>query len=218
MASELVTEEHSTTSRTDGHHNGAHREVTPRLLTRLVAEALDGDRGAWDALVSELRNVTWRTIMAVGLDEHDAKDAFAAAFFRLFEHLDGIRDPERLPGWMATTARREAYSIIRSRKRMTPRDLMGHEPPTDGRPDLDEGLLDGELRRAAVEAFRRLAPRERELLAFLMTDPPLSYAQISEQLRMPVGSIGPTRQRCLDKLRKTPEILQFIESRGDHAR
>jgi RNA polymerase sigma factor (sigma-70 family) len=218
VASELVTDEQSRTGGSGRHRTGALRVSTSLRLTRLVAEAIDGDRGAWDALVSELQNVTWRTIMAVGLNEHDAKDAFAATFFKLFEHLGDIRDPERLPGWMATTARREAYAIIRSRKRMSPHDLMGHEPPTDSNAGVDEHLLDGELRRAAVEAFRRLAPRERELLAFLMTDPPPSYAEVSEQLGMPIGSIGPTRQRCLEKLRKTPEILQFIESRGDHAR
>lgn len=184
---------------------------------RLVARVTSGDRDAWNDLIEALKRVAWRAIVSVGLPEHDGKDAFAATFFRLFEHLEDVREPEKLPGWVATTARREAYAVIRARGRTTPvEDLGSDRPATTARPP-DERLLDAELLRAVAAAVQRLSPRDRQLLVLLTTEPPLSYDEISEQLDMKRGSIGPTRQRIIAKLRRAPEITPFLEGEDDHA-
>lgn len=183
---------------------------------RLVARVTDGDREAWNDLVEGLKRVAWRSIVSVGLSEHDGKDAFAATFFRLLENLDSVREPEKLPGWVATTARREAYNVIRTRTRTLPVEDLGVDRPSVTTAPVDERLLDAELLRAVAAAVQRLGPRDRQLLVLLTTEPPLSYDEISEQLDMKRGSIGPTRQRILAKLRRSPEITPFLEG-DDHA-
>jgi len=178
----------------------------------LVRRALDGDSSAWDALVEGLKRVAWKAIGAFDLHEDERKDAFASTFFRLFERLSTVRDPEKLPGWVATTARREASAISRARRRLIPTAELptNRDATTD---DQAEGLMDAELQDALRRALDRLDQSCRELLLLLMADPPLSYDDISQVLGLPHGSIGPTRARCLAKLRATPELAPFLDRR-----
>jgi RNA polymerase sigma factor (sigma-70 family) len=182
----------------------------PQTLPDLVRQAREGDKGAWNTLIGRLKGLVWRASAGCGLTMADREDVFAATFFRLFEHLDNIREPEKLPGWVATTARNEVRQLLRSKRRTEPRseiegwensDIMG----------VDEGLLDGELRRALQAAFVRLGCPCRELLRLVSAVPPLSYDQVSDLMGVPRGSVGPTRQRCLERLRRSPELRPFLQ-------
>lgn len=177
----------------------------------LVARALDGHKVAWEALVARLQRVAWRTIGGFTLTEEDRKDAFAATFFRLYERLGTIREPEKLPGWVATTARNEVLTLLRARRRAVPVDLDDSVVPATT-VDPATRILDEERHRAFHQALLRLSESCQQLLRLLTVDPPLSYAEISEALGVPHGSLGPTRQRCIDRLRAMPQLAPFLEA------
>jgi len=130
------------------------------------------------------------------------------------DHLDNIRDPAALPGWLATTTRRECGRTLRTARR--PRDA-GHALAAGVIPDnhdqaAEQDLLAAERHAALREAFGQLPPGCQQLLALLIEDPALSYAEISARLGVPVGSIGPSRRRCLDKLRRHPAVSALINA------
>ncbi len=175
-------------------------------FSELAAAAADGDEDAWRALCGRLRNVVWKTINCYGVRGADADDAYAATMFRLAEQLGRIRDPERLPGWVATTARNEALALFRMRKRVVPVDELPPSRPAD-EPDP---LLRRELLDAVRQAFALLDDRCRRLLRLLTADPPLAYDQVGELFGMPHGSIGPTRRRCLDTLRAQSPLRAYL--------
>ena len=190
-------------------------DTAPRLpamrpdFSALVDRARSGDGDAWRQIVDGLQGVVWRTVSGFGLSSEDRKDVFAAAFFRLFERLDTIREPHKLPGWIATTTRNEALTLVRARQRLEPRDSLGHDDADATA--VDQSLLDTELAEALRRALNRLAPACRQLLELLTADPALSYDEIAAVLEMPRGSIGPSRQRCLDRLRHSAELSAFVE-------
>jgi RNA polymerase sigma factor (sigma-70 family) len=168
---------------------------------------MEHDQEAWRALVDRLKGVAWKVLYGYDLTEEDRKDAFASTFFRLYEHLGTIRELEKLPGWVATTARNEAHTIFRRRRNTVPMDTIGlRETPTVE--EHDQVVAD-ELHVALRTAFTRLAPQSQALMRLLTTDPPLSYDEISRILDIPRGSIGPLRQRCLERLRNSPELAPF---------
>src|ERR1700712_3260061 len=112
-------------------------------LADLVARALDHDQAAWRALVDRLKGVAWKVLYGYDMSEEDRKDAFASTFFRLYEHLGTIRELEKLPGWVATTARNEAHTIFRRRRNTVPMESVGlrESPVTE---DTDQ-MMAGEL-------------------------------------------------------------------------
>jgi RNA polymerase sigma factor (sigma-70 family) len=182
----------------------------PRIdFVEMVKLARDGDSKAKEALVSGLQRLVWHTIADFGLSHEDRQDVFAGTFCRLFERLDSIREPERLPGWIATTARNEALTLLRARGRVIVSDTI--EESDDPEPSHDAELLDRELHGALQAAFLTLPHNCREILRLATAVPRLSYEEIGELLQMPHGSIGPTRQRCLDRLRNTPHLRPFLE-------
>ena len=151
----------------------------------LVARALDHDQRAWQALVERLKGVAWKVLYGYDMSEEDRKDAFASTFFRLYEHLGTIREIDKLPGWVATTARNEAHSIFRRRKRVVPMDALPlRDTPLVEDPDELEA---GELSHALHAALRRLPAQSQALMRLLTTDPPLSYDEISAILDIPRG-------------------------------
>lgn len=190
---------------------GDRSRLDPNDVDRLVCAALAGDRVAWETLVDGLKGVAWRVIWGFDLSAEDRDDAFAATFFRLYERLDTVREPAKLPGWVASTARNEVLTLLRSRQRERPSDQADlFASPT---PDVSgDALLDNELLAGLRAAFEHLSTACQELLRLLTTDPPLSYEEISDITGMPHGSIGPTRQRCLGSLRKTAELRPFLEA------
>jgi RNA polymerase sigma factor (sigma-70 family) len=179
-------------------------------LVDLVAQARLGNASAWKSLLDRLKGVVWRATADVGLAFEDREDVFAATFFRLVEHLNNIREPEKLPGWLATTARNEVKQLRQTKRRLEPRSVI--EPcVVTAAAGVDEGLLDGELLVALQSAFLRLGQPCQELLRLASAVPPLSYDEISELTGIARGSLGPKRQRCLDHLRHAPELRPFLE-------
>jgi RNA polymerase sigma factor (sigma-70 family) len=176
----------------------------------LLARAAQGDQRAWDELVSEHTRLLWAVARSFRLDAADANDVVQTTWLRLVEHLDKIEDPSRLIGWLVTTARREAMRVLRrsGRERPVVEDTVLDRP--DEGPPVDAALLVDERDRALWQAFSRLSERCRQLLRVAVTEPQ-AYDEISAALGMPVGSIGPTRRRCLTQLRALLEGTVLTE-------
>jgi len=170
-------------------------------VTVLVKGAAGGDQAAWDALVARYTNLLWSVARGYRLDRGDAADVVQVAWLRLVEHLPRLRDPERVGAWLATTVRRECLQVIAQRRRgvTVDDDVLDRLPDTAD--PVDAALLAAEEVRELWAAFARVPERCQRLLRILMADPPPSYSEAAEALEMPVGSIGPTRARCLDRLR-----------------
>lgn len=178
-------------------------EQTSRELTVLVTNAGAGDQAAWDALVARYTNLLWSVARGYRLEQSDAADVVQVAWLRLVEHLPTLRDPDRVGSWLVTTVRRECLQVLASRKRRgTPMDdEVLSAFPDESLPSPDASLIADEDTATLWRAFGGLAPRCQQLLRVLMADPAPAYADVATALEMPVGSIGPTRARCLDRLR-----------------
>ncbi len=167
----------------------------------LLRRAQGGSAPAWDDLVERFTSLLWAIARAHRLGEADAGDVVQTTWLRLVEHLGRIDDPDRLPGWLATTARHECLRVLRRAGRELP---VGDDAPydvADAADPLDLRLVLQERDARLWECFGGLSGRCQTLLRVLMADPAPSYAEVSAALDMPVGSIGPTRSRCLDRLR-----------------
>ncbi len=177
-----------------------------RLVPDLVTRARTGDKQAWDALVERYAPLIWSICCNYRLGHADAQDVGQSVWLRLADHLDKIRDPAALPGWLATTTRRECGRILcAARRPHAPVCAVNAENlPDEQAGPADQELLAAERHTALREAFSRLPPDGQQLIAMLITDPPVPYTEISARLGIPVGSIGPNRSRCLDKLRRDP--------------
>src|ERR1700760_861886 len=170
-------------------------------VAQLVRRAAKGDRGAWERLVDKYARLIWAITRDFKLSESDAADVAQATWLRLLEHIDRIEYPERVGSWLAATARNECLRSLAARKRV----VLAHDEVTfDGvaasEPEVDAGLLAAERAEVGREALTQLPRRWQQMLELLMADPPASYAEISDQLGLPVGSIGPTRRRCLARV------------------
>jgi len=184
------------------------------LVNDLVTRAKKGDKQAWDALVEQYAPLIWSICHRRRLTSADADDVGQRVWLQLVSQLDKVRDPATLPGWLATTTQRECGKIRRpTRRSQTLARVLdaGHIPDQQAR-TVEHDLLKAERHRALHEAFTRLPPSCQQLIALLIEDPPVPYAQISARLGIPVGSIGPTRNRCLDKLRRDPAIAALINA------
>jgi RNA polymerase sigma factor (sigma-70 family) len=171
-------------------------------VARLVRRAAEGDRRAWERLVDQFERLIWAITRDFKLAESDAADVFQATWLRLFEHIDRIEYPDRVGSWLAATARHECLRVMAARKKVVlVQDDGVLKDPATHQPEIDERLLADERAQAVRAALARLPWRWQRLVELLMADPPASYAEISDQLGLPVGSIGPTRGRCLDRLR-----------------
>jgi len=169
----------------------------------LVEAARNGAQSAWDGLVQRHGGRIWAVARAHRLGAADAEDVFQVTFLRLVTHLDTIRQPDRVGAWLATTARHECLRVIRRAGRAVPTsDDETLDPPDVGAAPLDARMLEAERDVALVAALDRLSEKCRRLLRVLMADPEPSYAEVGAALDMPIGSIGPTRGRCLQHLRR----------------
>ena len=175
-------------------------------VASIVRWAAAGDRGAWESLVSRYVSLVWAVALQHGLGDADAADVAQSTWLRLLEHIDEIRDPSRVGAWLATTARREALRVIAMRRRLVLEcDDESFDGPDLLLPETDERLISEERGRDVREAMSVLPPTWQALVKLLMVDPPMSYQQIGDELGLPVGSIGPTRGRCLSRMRATLE-------------
>jgi RNA polymerase sigma factor (sigma-70 family) len=184
-------------------------------LTDLVQRARDGDENAWNNLVERFSRLVGSVIAGFRLRGADAEDVAQTVWLRLLEHLRQLREPKALPMWIVTTTRNECLRVLRTSRRTRPFDPTAEQdlivPPDTA--ELDEQLLRTERRQLLVTAFAQLSDPHRRLLTLLIEDPPISYAQISDQLGIPVGSIGPTRSRALRRLRECIEVVTAPEPR-----
>jgi RNA polymerase sigma factor (sigma-70 family) len=170
--------------------------------TRLVRAAASGDSRAWEGLIERYGRLIWSITRDFKLVEGDAADVFQTTWMRLIEHIDRIAHPDRVGSWLAATARNECLRALAARKRV----VLAHEDdpfdgPAEHEPEVDAALLAAERAEVVRDAMTQLPRRWQRLMEMLMADPPASYAEISDELGLPVGSIGPTRGRCLARLR-----------------
>jgi RNA polymerase sigma factor (sigma-70 family) len=169
-------------------------------VTRLVGAAAGGDERAWNALVAEFGGLIWAVARAHRLRDADALEVSQATWLRLLEHLGKLKEPARLGAWLATTARRECLRVLRENERCV---LYGDDAAEHVSPDMspDDVALHGERDEALWWSFSRLRSSDQALLRLLMAEPRPPYGEIAAALDMPIGSIGPTRQRALERLR-----------------
>jgi RNA polymerase sigma factor (sigma-70 family) len=180
-----------------------------------LAAAARGDQSAWESIVATYSGLVWSVARGYRLDSAAAADVFQGTWLRLVEHLDDIRDSERLGGWLATTARREAIGLLRrARRDLLVDDVSEVADFTAQIAAADEDLLKSEDQRVLWSAFGQLSGGCQRLLRLLFADPPIAYLDISAALDMPVGSIGPTRSRCLASLRTR---LSYANAAGEAA-
>ncbi|HUG09065.1 MAG TPA: sigma-70 family RNA polymerase sigma factor [Acidimicrobiia bacterium] len=175
------------------------RDIAQTTHGELLANAAAGDQAAWNALVDQFGQMVWSIARSFRLDEATAKDVSQTVWMRLVENLDKIHDPERLPGWLATTCRREALRVVKLADRSVPTDF--EYDLEDQGPPLEAMLIEDEEIREVVAAFHTLNDECRQLLRLLTVEPALSYEEISEVIDRPVGSLGPTRARCIERLK-----------------
>jgi RNA polymerase sigma factor (sigma-70 family) len=195
-----------------------HDPAATQSVEVLVARAARGDHDAWAQLVKRHTPLVVATINRFELNHADAADVNQTVWLRLVEHLDRLRDPVALPMWIAKTTRHECLRLLRVSGRTRPFD------PLDAAGEVQLGaaalvedatmddLLRAERHQALREGFDQLPARCQQLLALTLREPPLTYEEIGERMRIPVGSIGPTRRRCLDKLRNCPALVAFASS------
>jgi RNA polymerase sigma factor (sigma-70 family) len=175
--------------------------VLELTTAELLAAAATGERLAWDELVERYSRLVWAVARGFSLSSADAADVSQTTWLRLVEHLGRLREPEHLGGWLATTARHECLRVLRK----SGREVLGIDADLDlesGEPTPDAVVLDGERDQLLWKSLGEIPQRCQVLLRALATEPPPSYSDVSLALGMPIGSIGPTRARCLDHLKK----------------
>ena len=190
------------------------RESARPAVGMLVAAAVAGDEGSWDALVERFSVLVGSTCRRHRLSPHDADEVSQQVWLRLIEGLATLREPEALPGWLLTTTRRECLRVYKGARREV---LVDFEVDLDPAGDLEEtapeqALLASDREDVVRQAVAQLRARDRALVALLFADPPLSYSEIGRRLGMPVGSIGPTRSRCLSRLRRHPAVRALADT------
>jgi RNA polymerase sigma factor (sigma-70 family) len=188
----------------------------------LVSQARAGSQHAWNQLVDRFSPLLWHVARGLHLNAADAADVVQTTWLRLVENLDRIRESGAVSGWLVTTCQREALRTVRAGLRCSPRDptdpaaLPEHRMDRPQPPDPLQVVLAEEAAEIVRAALDELPTRQRRLLAVLSdTSGPGRYHHASKALGIPVGSIGPTRDRALRKLRSSPRIRRGLcDDRG----
>jgi RNA polymerase sigma factor (sigma-70 family) len=166
----------------------------------LLAAALRGEREAWNGLVERFGRLVWSVARSFELPASDAADLSQTVWLRLVEHLDQIKEPDRLGSWLATTTRREGIKLLRRRSLEIP-DEHQEEQSDQGKDGPEEHALVADEYAQLREALAKLPEHCRKLLRVIAASDEANYKEVAAVLEMPVGSIGPTRSRCLERLR-----------------
>jgi RNA polymerase sigma factor (sigma-70 family) len=179
-------------------------------VVALVLRAAEGDQRAWNEIVERYAPLVYAICTRYRLATHDIEDVGQTVWLLLVEHLGQLREPAALPGWLATTTTRECLRVLKAagKSELTGRD---DSPQFVNDKAIDEEILMAERNAALRALFAELPPRCQQLLSMLISDPPHSYATIHEVLGIPVGSIGPQRARCLDRLRRSGAFVALGE-------
>jgi RNA polymerase sigma factor (sigma-70 family) len=188
----------------DDHRPASVRRSQPDRATRIAALVSALRQGSDDALgqiVTEFSPLLWHVARAAGLSSSDAEDVLQTVWMRLLEHLEEIRTPTALAGWLVVTTRREAWRVRAAERRQIPADQESLAELPDTAPGSEEQVMLDDERRTLWAAIRQLSPQCQELLRIIAFVPRPDYAAVAAELGMKIGSIGPTRGRCLAKLR-----------------
>jgi RNA polymerase sigma factor (sigma-70 family) len=191
-----------------------HMGDTPGV-SELVRASASGDEAAWHALVRRYAPLVTAVTRSYRLTEADSHDVSQTVWLRLVEHLGDLREPEALPRWLVTTARRECGHHIQRARRVVPLDPHSSEAvnqPAAAADDPDADIIRAELRQALRDGLAELPPRDQALLRLFAADPPKSYKEISQLLGMKIGAIGPTLGRCLGRLRETRALRAYLDA------
>ena len=182
-------------------------------VVALVTRAAGGDPAAWNEIVERYAPLVWSICARFQLSNHDREDVAQNVWLLLVEQLGKLREPAALPGWIATTTHRECLRVVTA-ARKSERLGTGLDDALQfvDNTIIDEEILMAERNAALRAAFAELTPRCQRLLAMLTSDPPCSYAEISATLQIPVGSIGPQRARCLERMRKSSALSGLGEA------
>jgi len=178
----------------------------------LMAACLRGEQAAWNALVDRYAALIYSIPLKHGLSEQDAADVFQSVCVTLLEKLGSIRDPRGLPAWIITTTSRQSWAVLRQHQREVTR--TGEQKPLEGEPIDPEPLPEDEVlalekQHLVRTAMSQLSPTCRRLIESLFLNDPISYQELAQQLHVPVNSLGPTRARCLAKLRQALDAVGY---------
>jgi RNA polymerase sigma factor (sigma-70 family) len=171
------------------------KKVQPGIDGELIERCIKGDQAAWRELVSRYQRLVYSVANVLCPPGEDVSDVFQQVWLELYQHLDELRNAEALPAWLITVTKRRMYALIRSRR--------GSEPLDEETPDLSEQIIQIDHEHTLERALGQLPDRCRKLIDLLYFDSKEpSYSEIAAAMGMPEASIGPTRARCLEKLRK----------------
>jgi RNA polymerase sigma factor (sigma-70 family) len=175
----------------------------------LVTRAANSDNDAWNEIIGRYAPLVWSICTRYQLKNQDIEDVGQTVWLLLVEQLGKLREPAALPGWLATTTQRECLRALTAARK-----AEGARTLDDALPVVDAAVIEHEILAAERNAALRIAlgelpPRCQQLLAMLISDPPRSYAEISATLGIPIGSIGPQRARCLERLRRSSAIVRL---------
>lgn len=186
-------------------------------LAGLVSGSINGDEDSWNQLVRRFAGLVAGVIRRHRIPDADVQDVSQLTWLRLIEHLRQIREPAALPGWIVTTTGRECQRWLRANSRSLPVDpeTMNRLEGTDER--VGDSLLHAERHQVLADALRELEPQQRDLFLLFIADPPYSYAEISQMMGIPIGSIGPTRSRILGKLRASTAVTKYLQGNENAA-
>lgn len=180
-------------------------------VVALVLHAAEGDQHAWDEIVERYAPLVYAICRRYRLGSHDIEDVGQTVWLLLVEHLGKLREPAALPGWLATTTARECVRVVKAASRSEWRSEQDDSLRFVDHGAIDEEILMAERNAALHTLFGELPARCQQLLAMLISDPPHSYAMIHETLGIPIGSIGPQRARCLERLRRSSEVIALAD-------
>ena len=188
-------------------------QFTQSSDSEIITSCLQGEANAWEALIHRYQRLIYSIPLKMRLSQDDAADIFQAVCLKLYENLSKLREQERLSSWLITTTNRECWRLSARQRREAPADDLGNEEESDiisqlpaNTPLPDEERIALEQQQAVRQGIAALSERCRELLTRLFYQKEeLSYQEIARQMEMPIASIGPTRARCLDKLKKLLE-------------
>ena len=176
----------------------------------LVERAANRDQNAWNDIVERYAPLVWSICARYRLNNQDIEDVGQTVWLLLVEHLGELREPAALPGWLATTTHRESQRALTTARKTEGAGTKLDEAllVVDGAV-IEQEILTAERNAALRLALRELPPRCQQLVAMLISDPPHSYAEISAALQIPMGSIGPQRSRCLERLRRSAALARL---------
>ena len=193
-----------------------------RSDAELLGAARKGDEDAWEEIITRYQSLINSISRRHRLAAYDAHDVSQYVWMQLVGHIDRLRQPLALSGWISATTTHRCYEVLRARKRSLSVDPLAigsldlfnttaRRMGSEGLSGVDDDLLRAEQRRAVRQALAELPETQQQLLLMLVADPPIPYCEISRRMNLPIGSIGPTRARLLKKLGKSAAVRLLIE-------